>query len=297
VKIINLLPVYLDCLKRWETPPTRKQFDDEYMTPVQDWLAPMLEDFSDYRDGALLFEAIGDLNWSQYRTEAITLNSDGEMKRVETQLLNVESMFGLKLQGEIVLFGAFTMMDGYARFNQGTHRVYLGVDESHGRGRYLDILESHELTHVARESRASVWEGMGLKLSMTHDDFVAGQTVLEHLFSEGFSCAVSQKINPSHEDWNYVYQSRESLDEIYEKSAILDQVIHQELKKGATGNYRQLYRVAEYPEVLPRYAHYVWAWAWVSQLIKDYGDGDPKPLLGRCSLDFFDHALGFRLTR
>src|SRR6201999_3644761 len=116
------------------------------------------------------------------------------------------ALMGFKLEGEAILMGAFTAMDGYARFDRGTHRVFLGVDESHGRGRYLDVLIAHELTHVGRESRPEVGAGFGLNPRRTQAEVTESQPVVEHLMGEGFSCAVSELVVPGEPAWVYAYQ-------------------------------------------------------------------------------------------
>lgn len=212
------------------------------------------------------------------------------MARDSAASRKVEKLFGFELLGDVVLMGAFTAMDGYARFDRGSHTVFLGVDESHGRGQYLDILFTHELTHVARESRPEVWEGFGLNPKMTQEEFTESQPVIEHLMGEGFSCAVSEILVPGQPLWNYAYQSKDSLAQVLEHGPRLDQMIRKELQK-ADGDYGRLYRIQ------PVFSHYVWAWQWVKGLIHQFAGGDPKKLVSRCSKDFMDHAMVFRLTK
>jgi len=297
MQIHNKLKLLLECLERWETLPSREEFEKSYLNPLLPLLRPMLEDFTG-RFRYSLYDALESLNWEQYRKEALLLSADTEEKRIKQHLAAVEKLFQFELQGEIVLFGAFTFMDGYARFDRGTHRVYLGVDESHNRGAYLDVLHTHELTHVAREAMACVWSGWGLDPKMDHDAFVENQPVAEHLFNEGFSCVVSEILTPGEPPWAYAYQTEDSLAQIIEHAPAIDKVVHAELKKTQEkANYGRLYNVSAYIPEMPRYAHYVWAWQWVKQLLKEVAGGDPKKLVGACSKDFVDHALRFKLQR
>jgi hypothetical protein len=195
-----------------------------------------------------------------------------------------------------VLFGSFAMMDGYARFDRGEHRVFLGVDESFADGPYLDILSSHELTHVARESQPLVWTSLGLDPKMSHDDFAVSQPTIEHLFSEGFSCVMSELLNPGHGPWRYAYQSPETLDEIKKLASVIDEKIHRQLADEER-SYRELYDVSGYRQQVPWYSHYVWAWKWVSHLLHDHASGDPKRLLGVPSQEFYGSALNFHLAK
>jgi hypothetical protein len=294
MQIINQIPLLLSCLKKWESCPTEAEFDQTYLKPMEPWLAPMLEDFGSYgRPG--MASVLTSLNWKEYREEAMRIDAANEEKRLRAQIEKVESLLGVSLKGEAVLFGAFTLMDGYARFDRGGHRVFLGVDESHGRGLYLDILISHELTHVARESQPTVWQGFGLDPLMTHDQFAESQPVIEHLFSEGFSCVVSEILNPCRDIWNYVYQSKDTLEWIYQHGPGIDRVVHAAIAK-KKGDYRSLYNVEAYQPQVPRFAHYVWAWQWVKELLRTVGGSDPRSILKTSSIEFREHALGFKLT-
>ena len=170
MRVHNFLPQLLEALKRWKTRPTGDEFA-AYLKTMEAMLRPMLEDFG-ARTHAGLYQVLEGLNWDHYRDEALGLNAEGEEKRIRKLIDEVERCLGITLSGEIVLFGAFTAMDGYARFEKGHHCVYLGVDESHGRGAYLDVLVAHEFAHVAREPLPETWNGFGLSPKMSHDDFV-----------------------------------------------------------------------------------------------------------------------------
>jgi hypothetical protein len=119
---------------------------------------PMLEDWG-IQNASDFHQELAELNWKVYRAETLLLSPDKEEVRLKKHLQ--------------------------------------GVDESHGRGAYLDILVSHELTH---------------------DEFGENQPVAEHLFSEGFSCVVSELLNQTDEPWHYVYQTKESYQHVMEHS-------------------------------------------------------------------------------
>lgn len=293
MQIINFLPKLAEALGKWKEPPTEEEFRRDYYDHVEAVLRPMIEDFS-ARFGGSLYEVVQGLNWKEYRAEALLLNAAREERRVSRHIASVETLLGVKLEGEVVLFGAFTAMDGYARFHCGDHRVYLGVDESHGRGAYLDILVTHELAHVAREAVECVWTGFGLDPKMTHDDFVVSLPVVEHLMSEGYSCVVSEILNPGEDPWNYVYQSQDSITQILEHGPAIDRVVHGEIKK-RQGNYGSLYDTRKYKPELPRYCHYTWAWQWVKRLLRTRAGGDPRKLLRLCAKELIDDALSFKL--
>lgn len=299
MKIVNELPKLLECLKTWPTTPTRADYDQMYGKPLEPWLKPMLEDFWARFSGGP-YETLKALDWAAYRKVAIALDPASEEARLRRQMEGVEKLLGFQLEGEAVLFGSFTMMDGYARFDRGKHRVFLGCDESHHEGKYLDVLYSHELTHVIRESRPAVWEGWGLSPKMTHDEFVENLPVVEHLANEGFSCVVSEILNPGERPWSYAYQTEASLQSILENTKSVDRAIHAELKKSLKdGDYAFLYDVTRYQPVVPRFAHYVWAWQWVKSEVRARGNGDMKEgarkFVGTCSKEMVESALAFEL--
>lgn len=292
--IKSYLPQFKECMTRWEKPPTLKDFDSSYFQEISASLGQVFDHDPEY-----LYSEIGDLNWSRYRKEALKLSPVRELERLDYNIKKVEELFGFKLEGEAVLFSAFETMDGYARFDRGTHQVVLGVDESHGRGAYLDVLEVHELTHVARESRPEVWEGFGLNPKMTHDEFTENQRVIEHLVGEGFSCVVSEILVPGEPPWSYAYQTEDSLEQVMLLGPALDRGIHDELRKfHEQSDYSRLYSNDHYRvhgARIPSFSHYVWAWQWVKQALQDFAGGDPKKFVNLCSKEMIEHALAFEL--
>ena len=290
MKIHNFLPLFSECLARWEKRPTLAQFTAAYYEPTSRLLGILFDD-----DAGDFYSCLEDLNWDLYRAETLGLDPFKEEQRALNHLQDIERLFGFQLQGDIVLFSSFSGMDGYARFDRGTHRVFLGVDESHGRGAYLDVLETHELTHVARESRPGVWEGFGLSPKMTHDEFTENQPVIEHLMGEGFSCAISEILVPEQKPWAYAYQTEDSLALVYEHGPAVDREIKAELSLGLDGDYGRLYNSKRYGRGMPGFTHYVWAWQWAKAVLKDLADNDPRKLVGQCSKNFLEHAMEFEL--
>ncbi len=295
MKVYNFLPQFLEAMKRWPARPSEEEFA-RYLRPMETLIRPMVDDFID-RFGGGLYQVTEGLNWDSYREDALKLDPVAEEKRARLHLENVEKCLGLTLEGEVVLFGAFTAMDGYARFDHGKHTVFLGVDESHGRGAYLDILISHELTHVAREPLPEIWAGFGLPPDMSHDEFTQKLPVIEHLMGEGFSCVVSELLNPREPIWHYVYQTEDSLAQILAHGPAVDKVVHAELRKGKKGNYNSLYDTSRYLPHVPRYAHYVWAWLWASHVLKTVAGNNPRTLLHLCSKELMTDALAFKLPK
>lgn len=293
MKIHNHLPRFVECMRRWRTPPGLDDFVREYYAPLEAQIGILFDD-----GGAASFhEELFGLNWELYREEALRLDPGAEETRLRANLARVEGLLGLALEGELVLWSAFTLMDGYARFDRGSHRVFLAVDESHGRGAYIDVLTTHELAHVARESRPSVWRGFGLEslhLGMSHHDFTENLPVIEHLFGEGFSCAISELLQPGEDPWHYAYQTRDSLAFVIEHGPAVDRVVREELLD-PRGDYGRLYNPRLYGPGMPAFSHYVWAWQWVRRLLEERAEGDPRRLLAVCSAEFRDSALRFEL--
>ena len=233
--------------------------------------------------------------WARYREHALGLDAKREWQRLEDQFQGVERLLETSLTGEAILLGTFATMDGYARFDRGTHRVFLGVDESYANGRYVDILMAHELTHAARESQPTVWEGFGLSVNMTQDEFTDSQPVIEHLAGEGFSCFVSETLNPGEPAHFYAYQDEKSLEIIRQNAAAVDRVVHATIQS-STLPYYALYDTSRYGRQMPSYAHYVWAWQWIKSLCAKSYRGSPKDMLRVSSNEWIDSALSFRLA-
>lgn len=294
MRIHNFLPIFLECLERWKDLPSADEFARTYYAAISPLVGVVFDDF-EKRIGGDLYAVLEGLNWSTYRDHAVRLSPAAEEARLRKHIASVERCLGVTLEGDAILFGAFTCMDGYARFDEGRHRVFLGVDESHGRGAYLDVLMAHELTHVARESRPEVWTGFGLDPKMTHDQFTESQPVVEHLMNEGFSCVVSELLVPGVDPWHYAYVEEDVLARVLEHGPAVDRAIQRELRE-EKGVYYRLYSPDSYLPRLPTFTHYVWAWQWVKALLAEFGGGDPRRLLARCSKDFVAHALDFRLT-
>jgi hypothetical protein len=292
VKITNHLPLFVECMRRWDRPPKPEDFRDGYFAPIAEQCGEVFD-----HDAFGFWRVLANLDWTEYRDLALRLDPAKEEARLRRAIARVEGLFQLQLEGDAILFSAFTCMDGYARFHRGRHQVFLGVDEAHEQGEYLDVLMAHELTHVVRESRAPVWEGWGLELDMTHDEFVEHLPIAEHLLNEGFSCAVSERLVPGVDPWHYAYQDEPGLARVLEHGAAVDGAVKAELRD-PDGDYGRLYSPRRYGRAgLPVFAHYVWAWQWVKHLIATHAGGDPRRLVDRCSKDFVDDALAFELRR
>ena len=288
----NLLPVFSECMRRWEKPPTLAQFKDDYYRHIRSWVEGVLW----VEDASSLHEELVELDWGTYRERTLRLDPSREEARVRARLADVERVLGLELTGEILLFGSFEIFDGYARFDRGSHQVFLGVDESFEQDRYLDILIAHELTHVARESRPEVWEGWGLSPRMTSHEFGENQPVIEHVFGEGFSCTVSELIVPGQDPWLYAYQSREGLQSALEHAAAIDARIKREISlPHAKSDYTRLYNSRSYGAPVPGFSQYVWGWQWTKRLLAERAGGDPTRLLRVCSKELLESAREFEL--
>lgn len=293
MRIHNLLGPFCESLRRWERAPHLDEFVQGYYRFVQPWVEGGF--FTD--SAAEFYSATRDLDWEAYRRDTMNLDPAREEARLRKCLADVEALFGFVLEGDIVLFSALTMMDGYARFDGGSHRVFLGVDESYAQGRYLDVLMTHELTHVARESRPAVWEGWGLDPRMSASEFGENQPVIEHVFGEGFSCLVSELLVPGERAWTYAYQTEASLKRALEHGPAIDRRIKQEISTPhARSDYTRLYRSSEYGKAgAPSFAQYVWGWQWTKKLLRERFGGNARAMVSTCSKELVDAALSFEL--
>jgi hypothetical protein len=296
MRIHNLLPQFMDCMRRWDAPPSLEDFVEGYYRHLEPWVSGILFEDEPGQSGAEFHSVLAELNWPRYRKETLSLDPGRELDRARRCVESVEKLFGFALSGELILFGSLAVMDGYARFDRGTHRVFLGADESHAKGAYLDILITHELTHVARESRPEVWQGWGLNPKMTHDEFTESQPVIEHVFGEGFSCAVSEILVPGAPRWQYAYQSEESLASALTHGPCIDHRVALEIAlPHAESDYTRLYDPDEYRVPVPSFSHYVWGWQWAKGLLAARAGGDPRKLVSICSREFQESAREFKL--
>lgn len=279
-------------MTQWKTPPSGSDLERDYLAPS----FPLLEPILSRAEADSIASDLQAFDWETYRSLQLRLDPGKEEKRLRQRISEVENLLNTRLEGNAILFGAFLYMDGYARFDQGTHNVFLGVDESHEDPTYLDILITHELTHVARESSPEVWEGFGLNPKMTQSEFTELQPVIEHLMGEGFSCAISEILVPNESPWKYCYQTPESLAHVLKNSSRVNEVIHAEISK-KNGDYGNLYNPRYYGDGFASFTQYVWAWQWAKTLIADQSKGKPALILNQCSNDFISHAMQFQLGR
>jgi hypothetical protein len=293
MKIINHLPQLRVAMEKWVNPPDPERLMQDYLAPTSPHL--------DLIFGKDAHGVSADLNhpdfasrWTEYRSRLLTLDPESEEIRTRRWISKTEELFGVPLRGELQLFGAFEYMDGYARYESGQHRVFMGVDESFDRDPYLDVLMTHEFGHVAREGQPEVWHGFGLSPLMTNPEFTDQQPVIEHLFGEGLSCWASEQLVPSLESHWYCYQTQESMERIFDRKDALNEVIHTFLSDPAA-DYSSLYQTRIYGSGMPSYAHYYWAWRWAREVVREFGRGQVQKILKTSSKEWLEHALDFRV--
>jgi hypothetical protein len=291
MKITNLLPHLIHCLKSWPEAPSLAVFECDYVDPHREALRGMLEDFQEYR-GFSLHEFIQTIDWPAYRNHVLTQVDPQKLEQaVLHELTRVESLFQVKLNQEIVIFGAFTIMDGYARFHRGRHQLYLGMDDFFSSEESRRILITHELGHLVREGKPEVWLAWGLPFVMDHAEMVKKLPTLEHVFSEGLSCLISEILNPGQNPEHYVYQTAESYQTVQVNRASVNETVHATIENG---HYRELYNVNNYQAGTPRFAHYVWAWRWLKHLHEKEGHSI-QALAQAPAKNFLESALRFQL--
>jgi hypothetical protein len=91
MKVHNSIPLLLECLHRWKTCPSEKQFIAEYADPQRAVIGDFFDDFH---------EDLEALDWKKYRDDALKLDADFEAKRFQQNLESVEDLFQFKLSGE-----------------------------------------------------------------------------------------------------------------------------------------------------------------------------------------------------
>lgn len=289
MRIYNFLPLLLDCLEKWETPPAREVFHSEYLTPIQNELHL---NFPHHRID--LHTTLLNLDWNSYRTQTLLLNPVDQEAKLRSLIQKTENLFGISLVGDILLFGGFRMIDGYAQFNQGSHLVFLGLDIHQESSYSLEIMMAHELGHVARESRSEVWESWGLNPKMTNPEFVQNQPVIEHLLGEGLSCLVSELLVPGARPRDYVFQTELGFVKILENKGLINSVIQEALGDPQYG-YRGLYNLDLYQNLIPPFGHYYWAWQWTRTIFADQFHSNPKEILNTSSKLMLSHGQKYKI--
>jgi hypothetical protein len=171
--------------------------ETHYVQPSRTLLAPLLQDWEHWAGS--LAGTLGTLELGRAREAIATAERRGDPGRAEATLAAVERKFGRKLEGELVLMAGFGRADGYARFEHGTHCVYIGLDYPEPADHYLDLIIAHELGHVVREGDPRTWAALGLPASMAHETFQESCPFEEHMIGEGLSTALSNAIYPGHE--------------------------------------------------------------------------------------------------
>ena len=128
------------------------------------------------------------------------------------------------LPGEIHLVPSQGQIDGFARYDRGTHTVYLGIDHPDADLDYLKALTAHELSHVIRDHRPGTWAHLGKPLTqVTRKEYLDATTAEEHLVSEGLATLFSQYVFPeinarTHhfydlEEWQWIQTNQHSIDQ------------------------------------------------------------------------------------
>jgi hypothetical protein len=174
----------------------QRLLESYYIEPNRQLLGQLLRDW-DHRARPLTDRLAG-LDLDQARQAVATAKRRGYPGRAEITLGAVERKFSRRLQGELVLMAGFGQADGYARFEHGTHCVYIGVDYPEPADHYLDLIIAHELGHVVREGDPHTWAALGLPAVMDHTEFQERCPFEEHMIGEGLSTALSNAVYPGH---------------------------------------------------------------------------------------------------
>ena len=170
--------------------------ETHYLEPNRELLGPLLHDWEHW--ARPLGNTLDGLDLGQAKEAIATAKRRGYPDRAEATLAAVERRFGRTLRGEMVLMAGFGRADGYARFEHGSHCVYIGLDYPEPEDHYLDLIIAHELGHVVREGDARTWAALDLPAVMAHEEFQERCPFEEHMIGEGLSTALSNAIYPGH---------------------------------------------------------------------------------------------------
>ncbi len=171
----------------------------------------------------------------------------------------IEEFFGATLLGELILIPSMGELDGFARFDRGSHKVLLGVDFPNASLAYLKALTAHELSHVFRDHSPQVWQFTGRPLTqITRDEYLAATTGREHLISEGLATLTSQAIFPEIALQDHHYYEPEEMKWCLDHYSKIDQALTNCLSSLEPDPWK-FYSPGLIMKGSPSRTHYYWA--------------------------------------
>lgn len=207
--------------------------------------------------------------WFVSQTVEMRQTAELYLNEVESLVKQVEAVFQMDLPGELVLIPSMGDIDGFARYDHGSHTVMLGIDFPGASLQYLRALTAHELSHVYRDHAPDVWGFLGKPLSeVSREEYLEAMTGREHLVSEGLATLTSQAVFPNvaiHEHHYYDLSEMKWCEENNEK---IDKAMEACLRAYDPNPWR-FYGNDSVEAGSPSRVHYYWAARKIYQWIKN----------------------------
>lgn len=197
--------------------------------------------------------------WFKESTSEMLQTAQLYLKEVKKLVSLIEKKFQTTLPGELVLTPSMGDVDGFARFDQGSHSVMLGIDFPDASLDYLRALTAHELSHVYRDHSPDVWGFLGKPIQeVSREEYLSATTAREHLVSEGLATLASQEIFPEISTENHHYYTPEEMKWCFENQTKIQKALETCLKDGDPDPWK-FYGLNVVDLGSPSRVHYYWA--------------------------------------
>lgn len=267
IKIYNLLPdfeKFLEALQKGAD--FNKALNKYYLGPNKKIFTPLLTDIKKWRGEKIDFKS--KFNLTKAVKKLSNLKKWGWPANGAKIIKKVEKFYGKKLNGKLILFWAFNMMDGYTRFDKGVNTIHLGLDFDEADKDYLKIIAAHELNHLVRDSNGAVLKSYGASLKMNHDKYIKKMTFAEHVINEGLAGYFSSIIFPDKKPWQYLFYSKKQYDWCIKNQKAIAKIMKEYLSVG--GDWGIFYRENLVGDESPERLQYFFGFQLIKKAAKIY---------------------------
>ncbi|PIR73164.1 MAG: hypothetical protein COU40_03875 [Candidatus Moranbacteria bacterium CG10_big_fil_rev_8_21_14_0_10_35_21] len=267
IKIHNLIPDFIRFIEALEKGEDFDYaFKKYYFSPNQKVLKPFYGDVKKIEKGFSDFEKEFNLKKAKQRLEKI--KERGCPEQAEKIIKKAEKFYQKKLTGEMVLFFSFSFVDGYTRFNKGKNTIYIGMDLPETEEDYYNILISHELNHLTRDSQEKILKSFGASKKLSHKAYLKKMTFAEHLVNEGLASYFSSRMFPNRKPWQYVYYSKRQYDWCQKNQLKIEKKIKQSLR--ANSDWGGFYQENFIEKGSPEMTQYFFGINLIKKAVKKY---------------------------
>jgi len=130
--------------------------------------------------------------------------------------------------------------DGITVYSQGTPVVFIGVDYPGADIEYIQLIASHELSHVARDTIPGLMEAYGAHIKMSQKEILSLTPFKEHFIGEGLATLFSSLLFPGKRRRDYLFYGDEAYKWCFENFKIIEEKILDSAQ--SRGNLGRFYR-------------------------------------------------------